>query len=123
MALRFVHDAIRMDQRPPALSGLDASTGSSMSDLERCTTVFRGRVQGVGFRMTTHGLAQGFDVTGWVRNERDGSVRMVVEGHPDEIKRFHDTILERMGRFITDHERTWSVAEGIWLSFEINYDL
>lgn len=92
-----------------------------MPDLERCTTVYQGRVQGVGFRMTAHGLAQGFDVTGWVRNERDGTVHMVTEGDPTEIRRFHDAISERMGRFITEQTHTWSPAEGVMLSFEIRY--
>lgn len=36
--------------------------------------VFNGRVQGVGFRYLTRRAADLIGVTGWVRNERDGSV-------------------------------------------------
>lgn len=92
-----------------------------MSQTERCTTVYRGRVQGVGFRMTTYGLAQGFDVTGWVRNEPDGSVRMVTEGDPAEVRRFHDAIRTRMDRFVQDERHDWAASDGTMLSFEVRY--
>ncbi|HPF71406.1 MAG TPA: acylphosphatase [Candidatus Krumholzibacteria bacterium] len=40
----------------------------------------RGRVQGVAFRHWTCREAARLGVTGWVRNEPDGSVRIVAEG-------------------------------------------
>ena len=40
----------------------------------------RGHVQGVFFRETTRRRALASGVTGWVRNERDGSVAAVLEG-------------------------------------------
>ncbi len=42
--------------------------------------VFSGRVQGVGFRYTAKYLAQSLGVTGWVKNDRDGTVTMEVQG-------------------------------------------
>lgn len=42
--------------------------------------VFHGRVQGVGFRYTAKYLAQSLELTGWVRNEWDGTVSMEVQG-------------------------------------------
>lgn len=47
---------------------------------------FSGRVQGVGFRATTREIARRFPVTGWVRNEPDGSVRLEVQGEPDQVE-------------------------------------
>lgn len=41
---------------------------------------FTGRVQGVGFRYRAKHAASGMCVTGWVRNEGDGSVEMEVQG-------------------------------------------
>ena len=42
--------------------------------------VFHGRVQGVGFRYTAKYMAQSLELTGWVRNEPDGTVTMEVQG-------------------------------------------
>lgn len=42
--------------------------------------VAHGRVQGVLFRDTCRAEARAAGVTGWVRNEPDGSVRMWFEG-------------------------------------------
>lgn len=52
--------------------------------LAREVTV-RGQVQGVAFRWTTLQRAEQFRVTGWVRNETDGSVQAHLEGSPDAV--------------------------------------
>lgn len=39
-----------------------------------------GRVQGVSFRIWTRREAERLGVTGWVRNERDGSVAAMIVG-------------------------------------------
>jgi acylphosphatase len=44
-----------------------------------------GRVQGVGYRMTMVDEARRLDVTGWVRNRRDGTVEAVVDGDADAL--------------------------------------
>lgn len=46
---------------------------------------FYGRVQGVGFRYHSTYKARELGLTGWVRNEYDGSVEMEVQGDPDRI--------------------------------------
>ncbi|HIZ82759.1 MAG TPA: acylphosphatase [Candidatus Mediterraneibacter pullistercoris] len=50
--------------------------------------VFHGRVQGVGFRYTAKYLAQSLELTGWVRNEYDGTVTLEVQGR--------DTLINKM---------------------------
>lgn len=42
--------------------------------------VFYGRVQDVGFRYTAKHLARMMGLTGWVRNEWDGTVTMELQG-------------------------------------------
>ena len=46
----------------------------------RITAVARGEVQGVGYRYFVTGCARAAGVTGYVRNQPDGSVMMVAEG-------------------------------------------
>ncbi len=60
--------------------------------------VFRGLVQGVGFRWHARQAAAALGVTGWVRNEYDGSVTMEVQGTAEEIDRMIAEI--RAGRYI-----------------------
>lgn len=50
-----------------------------MADIRR-RIVFHGRVQGVGFRYTARYAAESLGLTGWVKNEWDGSVLMEVQG-------------------------------------------
>ena len=45
-----------------------------------------GRVQGVSFRFHAEQEAQRLGLTGWVRNEPDGSVALHVEGEPDAVE-------------------------------------
>lgn len=67
--------------------------------------LYQGQVQGVGFRYTTHGLAQKFAVTGYVRNLPDGRVELMVEGECAEIERLLDSIDRQMSGYIaTRHE-------------------
>lgn len=47
--------------------------------------VFNGRVQGVGFRYLTRRAADLIGVTGWVRNERDGSVILEIQGTEEQV--------------------------------------
>ena len=46
---------------------------------------FYGAFQGVGFRYRAYYAARENNVTGWVRNEYDGSVEMQVEGTAENI--------------------------------------
>ena len=42
--------------------------------------IFHGTQQGVGFRYTAKYLARSLNLTGWVKNEYDGTVVMEVQG-------------------------------------------
>ena len=53
---------------------------------------FEGRVQGVGFRWTVRHIAEGFDITGWIKNLPDGRVQMQVSGEAEEIRSFLEAI-------------------------------
>ena len=61
-------------------------TAERETGVERRRVVFHGRVQGVFFRATTVELSRGFEVTGYARNMRDGSVEVEVQGRPDQVE-------------------------------------
>ncbi len=50
--------------------------------------IFQGRVQGVGFRARASSVSHRYPVTGWVRNEPDGTVMLEVQGDEDTLDRF-----------------------------------
>ena len=54
--------------------------------------IYEGNVQGVGFRYTVRQMAKGFDLTGSVRNLRDGRVELVAVGEADEVRAFIEAI-------------------------------
>lgn len=55
---------------------------------------FVGSVQAVGFRWTTTNLAKSVGATGWVKNERDGSVTAEIQGAPDQVESVVDGLDE-----------------------------
>lgn len=64
--------------------------------------IYRGRVQGVGFRATVRSLASNFDVTGYVRNLPDGTVELVAHGSVAAVEGLLAAIGDRMSRYIVD---------------------
>jgi len=81
---------------------------------------YSGRVQGVGFRYTVKVLAQGFELTGIVRNLADGRVELVAEGSREEMKAFKSAIQEsELGSFIRNEEVHWATAKNEYRGFEI----
>ena len=61
-----------------------ASTNDQSRALARCFVV-RGRVQGVGFRWFVEREAQILRISGWVRNNHDGSVEVLAMGTRDQL--------------------------------------
>ncbi len=48
--------------------------------------VVKGRVQGIGYRDFVERYTREHNLFGWIKNKEDGSVEMVVQGTPDELK-------------------------------------
>jgi acylphosphatase len=89
---------------------------------ERRRVYYSGRVQGVGFRYTAHRLAQGFDVSGFVRNLDDGRVELLAEGDPAELERFLGAIQDRFGGYIHDSRAERLPGGSSGRGFEIRLD-
>ena len=87
----------------------------------RYDIIFAGRVQGVFFRATAEEIARRHDVTGWVRNERGGSVRCVVEGDSAELDRFVAAIQLAKQSNIDNTDITKLDASGEFDGFSVRF--
>ena len=50
--------------------------------------IVHGRVQGVGFRASARNQARSLNLKGWVENQRDGTVLLVVSGEEANCSQF-----------------------------------
>ena len=55
------------------------------NDMTRKHIIYSGHVQGVGFRWRARKAAELYGVTGWVRNDWNGTVSMEVQGTQEQI--------------------------------------
>ncbi|PSQ84919.1 MAG: acylphosphatase [Bacteroidetes bacterium QS_3_64_15] len=87
---------------------------------ERLSARITGRVQGVGFRNFTRTRARRLGVTGWVRNERDGSVRLEAEGARKALESLADAVQEgpRTAR-VENVDVDWSEATDEFHTFQV----
>lgn len=89
---------------------------------QRITVRYEGRVQGVGFRFTVVRLAQDLNVTGWVKNEFDGSVSMTAEGEEDQLMALLKAIRNsQLDRYITNELVRRSPGSGEFETFGVLY--
>ena len=70
-----------------------ASTNDQSRALARRFLV-RGRVQGVGFRWFVEREAQILRISGWVRNNHDGSVEVLAMGTREQLAGLHSRLRE-----------------------------
>ena len=84
---------------------------------------FEGNVQGVGFRYSVRHVAKGFDVTGSVRNLRDGRVEMQVTGADAEVQAFLEAIMKSELRAHIKKQDVTPLADALPMhGFEIRYE-
>lgn len=65
--------------------------------MKRFYIVFKGRVQGVGFRWTLCIISQKYNLTGYCRNLLNGDVEVEIQGNSDNIEAFLKEILSNKG--------------------------
>lgn len=64
--------------------------------------LYSGRVQGVGFRYTARRLADGYPVSGHVRNLPNGQVELLAEGAAEAVAAFLDAVAREMAGCIAE---------------------
>ena len=78
--------------------------------------IFQGRVQGVGFRARAKSVASRYMITGWVRNEPDGTVMLEAQGNEQTLENFLNDLRRKTSglveREIHAHVRTEAKEEG-----------
>lgn len=92
--------------------------------LRRLHLRFVGEVQGVGFRWNSTNVAKRLGLTGWVRNEYDGSVTAEIQGTESHVGAFFSQMLEeyrwRPIRYVVEERDEIPVVAGE-KRFEVRY--
>lgn len=90
---------------------------------QRVELSIEGRVQGVGFRHFTVTTARDLEgVTGWVKNESDGSVTLVAEGPRQQLDQLLEAVRKGPRRARVENiEQSIKDPEGTFSSFEVRY--
>ena len=90
--------------------------------LKRLDAKVFGRVHGVYFRDTTRRVARRLGLSGWVRNEMDGTVRVVAEGSEEAVRDL-ETFLRRgpSAAIVERVETNWGDGSGEFGGFTIRF--
>lgn len=92
-----------------------------MVGLRRVHVIYSGTVQGVGFRFTTQRIARTLDLSGFVRNQGDGTVEAVCEGEEPQLEAFLAAVRKSMCGYITNEEISWGPSQGTYTAFDITF--
>ncbi|OGX37330.1 MAG: hypothetical protein A3C36_05610 [Omnitrophica WOR_2 bacterium RIFCSPHIGHO2_02_FULL_52_10] len=87
--------------------------------MTRARIIYSGTVQGVGFRYTVQRYAVSHGLRGWVRNCRDGTVEIQVEGPKDTIEELCRDVEERFQEYIQNKDIQFSSPETVFKDFRI----
>lgn len=91
-------------------------------DTKRLHAIVHGSVQGVSFRYYTTQKARDLGITGWVRNNPDGTVEVIAEGSDDMLNALLDFL--HVGSPAANVSRVaheYLAASGEFYTFETAY--
>ena len=81
-----------------------------------------GIVQGVFFRSSTEQKASSLNLTGWVRNRRDGSVEILAEGSKEDLEALLAWCrIGPPGARVDRTEHSWEDPKDEFSSFSVTY--
>ncbi len=90
---------------------------------KRARIKISGEVQGVFFRVKTQEKAEELGLSGWVKNEADGTVKILTEGEPERLEELIKYC--QSGHKFAKVERVdvkWEQASGEFKGFDIKYN-
>ena len=88
---------------------------------KRMRVFFSGKVQGGGFRYTTHEIASGLGLGGWVKNLNDGRVEVLCEGEEKELKSLVAKINRFLKNYIVNTDINWEEPDYKFDGFEVRF--
>lgn len=83
--------------------------------------IFKGRVQGVGFRYTTQRAASRYELAGYVKNCPDGTVEALLQGTEPNIQACLDDVKEAFGGYLREINTTEQSVNPRYHDFRIAY--
>lgn len=93
-----------------------------MSQHKQLTAIVHGYVQGVSFRYYTRQAADRLSLTGWVANQRNGTVKVVAEGDEAALQEFLVFLHEGSPAASVQHvDATWTEPEGAFQNFSVRF--
>ena len=88
--------------------------------MHRIDVIITGRVQGVWFRKYTQNKARELGLTGWVRNETNGTVSLIAEGDDELLKKLTKWLQRGSpGAKVNTVNVNWEEAQETLKTFEI----
>jgi acylphosphatase len=83
--------------------------------------IYKGHVQGIGFRFSVERIALNYEVVGWVKNLSGGDVEVVAEADEDTINNFLKTVRGYFMKYIVDEHISTALATGEFEDFQIRF--
>jgi len=83
--------------------------------------VFKGMVQGVGFRFTAQSLAGDLAVKGWVKNLPNGDVEVELEQKKEVLEEFLSKINRYFSKYIHSAQIDWQAHGREFKDFQIKF--
>ncbi|MFC1708524.1 acylphosphatase [Candidatus Omnitrophota bacterium] len=83
--------------------------------------MYKGRVQGIGFRFSVERIALNYEVVGWVKNLAGGDVEVVAEADEDTINNFLKTVRGYFMKYIVDEHISTLEATSELKDFQMKF--
>lgn len=83
-------------------------------------SIVKGKVQRVGYRDFIEQYAREHSLFGWIKNNKDGSVEVVMQGTPDELKECIEVL--NQGSLLSKVESLavdWRTPEKLYDEFKV----
>jgi len=88
---------------------------------KRLNVIFKGTVQGVGFRYTAVSIANSLNLRGWVKNLANGEVEIVAEGEENALSELIKGLEDELGNYIVNKETVWQEPTSEFKDFGIRF--